>query len=381
MSISRRAALTAGTTIAAGLLLGSILPAANAAGPNATLLDPSKVQFYPGRTVQPHGAIKAKWGAKGAAYGESIYGVPVTKELAVRSGNLSGVVQIFSGSVAFWSARTGAFFIPSMGEYNQANMLRFAGEFLDSYGFPTMDVAQDPAGHLYIDTYRAVNNTNMRVFFHQLDMGAAQFFPYYFAGMNKNSAIFKAWAAAGGAAKFGVFARGEVAYAIDPKNTQLGNYHVAVTMHPVTKKVMLWSWSAATGVRKIPVGGGIYNKVLAVSRTKALRGGFSGALYSTSGKVGVPMTDETPMGRGGVFVRFKYGVNGRNIMIWSPTTPTVMLNDLGAIAARWRAAGAENSSFGFPVTDETALSDGSIGVKFQNGKWIKWTAARGAYVQ
>lgn len=71
--------------------------------------------------------------------------------------------------------------------------------------------------------------------------------------------------------------------------------------------------------------------------------------------------------------------NGIMSVYWTPSTGARVINDRGAISARWYAMGGPGT-LGFPVTDEVRWPDGVTRVTFANGTTINWTQARGTWV-
>ena len=68
-----------------------------------------------------------------------------------------------------------------------------------------------------------------------------------------------------------------------------------------------------------------------------------------------------------------------NSVYWTPSTGARVINESGAISARWYSLGGP-PALGFPTTDETMGSDGVIRVSFSGGTTINWTATRGTWV-
>ena len=100
-----------------------------------------------------------------------------------------------------------------------------------------------------------------------------------------------------------------------------------------------------------------------------IRAKWSSAGWENS-SVGFPVTDENPI-RGGAFQHFQTGS-----IYWSPETGSHIV--LGAIRDKWGSLGWENSPLGFPVTDEYAIPGGARS-DFQEG-CITWTPSTGAVV-
>ncbi len=92
---------------------------------------------------------------------------------------------------------------------------------------------------------------------------------------------------------------------------------------------------------------------------------------SEDSSVGFPVTDENRIS-GGAFQEFETGS-----IYWSPSSgPHIVL---GAITDKWASLGWENSALGFPVTDEYAIQ-GGVRSDFQGG-CIVWTPSTGAAVE
>ncbi|MCU1618332.1 MAG: Conserved exported protein of unknown function [Modestobacter sp.] len=101
----------------------------------------------------------------------------------------------------------------------------------------------------------------------------------------------------------------------------------------------------------------------------AIWGRYGGLGWETS-FLGFPTTDELPTPNGlGRFNHFQGGS-----VYWSAATGAHSIG--GAIRDRWAALGWENSSLGFPITDEYSVPGGRA-QGFQHGS-IRWTPAGGA---
>ena len=96
-----------------------------------------------------------------------------------------------------------------------------------------------------------------------------------------------------------------------------------------------------------------------------------GELNWDQGYLGLPVTDEISLGRRGAYQLFQGGA-----VYWSPGTGAHAIR--GAIAARWAGTGWENGPLGFPVSDENPLPGGASS-HFQGGT-ISWSADTGAHV-
>jgi hypothetical protein len=96
-----------------------------------------------------------------------------------------------------------------------------------------------------------------------------------------------------------------------------------------------------------------------------------GALGWEQGYLGLPVTDEISLGPRGAYSLFQGGA-----IYWSPTTGAHAIR--GAIAARWAELGWENGPLGFPVSDENPLPGGASS-HFQGGT-ISWSPSTGAHV-
>lgn len=115
-------------------------------------------------------------------------------------------------------------------------------------------------------------------------------------------------------------------------------------------------WTPATGARE--VRGAIRNTWAALGWENSV--------------LGFPISDELPtQSRFGAFNRFQDGS-----VYWSPSTGAHEVR--GAILAKWSLMGWENSSLGFPTSNEYASQDGRRS-DFEYG-YIFWTAANGATV-
>ena len=64
---------------------------------------------------------------------------------------------------------------------------------------------------------------------------------------------------------------------------------------------------------------------------------------------------------------------------WTPSTGAHVINESGAISARWYALGGPKA-LGYPVTDEVLWLDGVVRVTFSSGTTINWTESRGVWV-
>lgn len=97
------------------------------------------------------------------------------------------------------------------------------------------------------------------------------------------------------------------------------------------------------------------------------------ALGWENGFLGFPLTNETPTpSRPGAVNVFQGGS-----IYWAPGVGAHVVH--GAILARWGQVGWENSTLGFPVTDEYAVPGGRRS-DFQHGS-ITWTPAAGAVIE
>lgn len=107
----------------------------------------------------------------------------------------------------------------------------------------------------------------------------------------------------------------------------------------------------------------------------AIGGRFAGAGFEHGW--GYPMNSEYSFW-GSVRQDF---VKGRHVnsVYWTPSTGARVINESGAISARWYSLGGP-PALGFPTTDETMGSDGVIRVSFSSGTTINWTATRGTWV-
>ena len=95
-------------------------------------------------------------------------------------------------------------------------------------------------------------------------------------------------------------------------------------------------------------------------------------LGGSSGFLGWPQTDETrTTDRTGAFNEFDGGS-----IYWSPGTGAHELH--GDIEAKWSSAGSENSTVGFPITDENSISGGAF-QEFETGS-IYWSPSSGAHI-
>ncbi len=98
-----------------------------------------------------------------------------------------------------------------------------------------------------------------------------------------------------------------------------------------------------------------------------------------TGKYGFPVEDEGAIGRGGARQVFRDGAK-HNRFYWAPNTGVHTVNGNGAIMHRWEARGGVNTD-GFPLTEETAVSNGSVQY-FRNASGgetgIWWSSATGA---
>lgn len=107
----------------------------------------------------------------------------------------------------------------------------------------------------------------------------------------------------------------------------------------------------------------------------AIGGRFAGAGFEHGW--GYPMNSEYSFWGS---VRQDFVKGGRvNSVYWTPSTGARVINESGAISARWYSLGGP-PALGFPTTDETMGSDGVIRVTFSGGTTINWTAARGTWV-
>jgi uncharacterized protein with LGFP repeats len=97
------------------------------------------------------------------------------------------------------------------------------------------------------------------------------------------------------------------------------------------------------------------------------------ALGAEQAFLGYPISDGFLSGDGAG--RYNHFQNGS--IYWTPQTDAHEVH--GAIREKWKSMGSERSQLGYPVTDETGISDG-IGRynHFQNGS-IYWTPATGAH--
>ncbi len=96
-----------------------------------------------------------------------------------------------------------------------------------------------------------------------------------------------------------------------------------------------------------------------------------GALGFEQGYLGLPVSDEIPLRRGA------FGLFQGGAVYWSPTTGAQAVR--GAIAARWGQWGYENGPLGYPVTSEIPLGTGGALTHFQGGT-ISWHPTTGAHV-
>lgn len=121
-------------------------------------------------------------------------------------------------------------------------------------------------------------------------------------------------------------------------------------------------WSADQGAHTIFWGGSIGRR-------------FAGANYENG--LGYPMNSEYMFWSA---VRQDFMKGGRiNSVYWTPSTGARVINESGAISARWYSLGGP-PALGFPTTDETMGSDGVIRVSFSKGVTINWSADRGVWV-
>jgi serine protease len=106
----------------------------------------------------------------------------------------------------------------------------------------------------------------------------------------------------------------------------------------------------------------------AASDAHALQGAIAGRHAhsgGTSGALGYPTSDETPISTGGVYQVFQKGR-----IYWSPTTQAQQIT--GAIGNTYLALGGTTSRLGFPLTGESVRTDRSVVQHFQGGS-ITWS--------
>jgi hypothetical protein len=118
------------------------------------------------------------------------------------------------------------------------------------------------------------------------------------------------------------------------------------------------------------VHGAIFQWRGVADRTKGIYAEWQ-ALGLSTGLLGYPVTDETvtPDGIG----RYNHFQNGS--IYWSPTTGAHEVH--GAIRGEWARRGWEQSSLGYPVSDETGEPDGSGRVSvFEHGA-VHWNRSTG----
>ncbi len=95
-------------------------------------------------------------------------------------------------------------------------------------------------------------------------------------------------------------------------------------------------------------------------------------LKGPQGRLGYPVTDELPTPqRFGRFNHFQHGS-----IYWSPATGAHEIR--GGIRHHWAEIGWENSTLGFPTTDEFAIP-GGVTQHFERGS-MYWSAATGAHL-
>ena len=102
----------------------------------------------------------------------------------------------------------------------------------------------------------------------------------------------------------------------------------------------------------------------------AIRDKFASLGYEY-GFLGLPTSDEIPVGRGGRAQVFQGG-----IIYWSPSTGAHEVH--GAILQKYASASYESSFLGLPTSDEFAFNGGRRS-NFQGG-YILWTPAGGAKI-
>ena len=113
---------------------------------------------------------------------------------------------------------------------------------------------------------------------------------------------------------------------------------------------------------------------------KVYWGGAIGGRYAGSGfehNWGYPMNSEYEFW-GSMRQDFAKG-NGIMSVYWTEATGAHVINEKGAISARWYALGGPGA-LGFPVTDEVRWLDGVTRVTFSRGTTINWSESRGTWV-
>ncbi|MEZ0493173.1 GDSL-type esterase/lipase family protein [Kineococcus sp. TBRC 1896] len=119
-------------------------------------------------------------------------------------------------------------------------------------------------------------------------------------------------------------------------------------------------------------GGSLYWSQVTGSHTisGAIRDHYAGLAWENS-SLGFPTTDEFDV-RGGRGQHFEGGS-----IYWSPATGAHDVT--GAIREKWAASGWENSSLGYPLTSQTSLPRAGGRVQHFQGGSVYWTPATGAH--
>lgn len=129
-------------------------------------------------------------------------------------------------------------------------------------------------------------------------------------------------------------------------------------------QVFTYLWHPNTGTKVVFENGAIGHQCRA-------NGGNAGWGY--------PALNEVAFANGAKQVFYNPSTQRLTVVYWSEESGSHWMNERGAIYARWAKDG-DVRAYGFPVTDETTMPDGSVQVKFSGGATIKWTATGGTVV-
>ena len=285
--------------------------------PTASPTDTAAPSPTPTQTTAPT-PIQAEYAALGGAAG--IMGASTSDEDCMAMPN-DGCQEAFQNGAIYWSAATGAH--PVMSPVVAA-YLKAGGPA--SLGYPK----QDPANGADGGTKQAFEDGTA------FASAAGAFFT--------TSPILAKYTALGAEASY-------LGYPTSPMVCGLRNggcyqdYRAGAIL-----------WSPATG---------------AISSHGGIRASWAGTGFE-NGYLGYPTTEEVPIRGGGVYQNYQGGA-----ILWSPATGAHTSH--GATRTLWGSTGFENGFLGYPTSDEVPIRGGGVYQNFQGGA-ILWSPATGAHI-
>lgn len=313
--VGARVALLASTVIVSAVL--AAVPAAQAAPPL-------------------HGAIGNYYASSAQARAE--LGQPTTGEnCGLPAG---GCYQQFFGGRIYWTPGGVMTHVRNGGI---ADFYNRAGAAQGSYGYPSGPVTTWNIGDngWYLDTKNPTNGARYRLVWSN-DVGTV---PVYL-----NGGIGSAWA--WDPYRFG--------YPLSPEQCSDQGVCKQSFQHGDL------TWSPKTGTQFIRAG---------------MRAVYMDRMGGINSSIGAPRNSERALSKGGAMQDFTSTSGGDSSLVWNPQRQDAyLLNNNGAIAYTWRVSGAENGQLAFPTSGEIGgLKGGGAYQTFQGG-FVMWSPSSGSQI-